>query len=280
MRPSRWTCPSCGAVALTQFCPACGERRLAPADLRLREVLVQAFSALTSVDGRLLRSLRDVCLRPGELTLAYMEGRRKPYLGPLELFFLANVAFFALQSLADTRSFSTTLASHLQQQDWRGLANRLVERHLQATGRTLPVYAPVFDHRIAIYARSLIALMVVPFGLLVAALFGRRPLPALTHAIFAVHTYVFVLILLCAGSLAVAVDHLGGGPALRSTAFDHLLSALLLAACVAYLHRAVARVYPGKSLHTGLRTAVLGMAIALIFMGYRFILLPITLWTT
>jgi len=111
-------------------------------------------------------------------------------------------------------------------------------------------------------------------------LFPANPLPALTHAIFAVHTYVFVLILLCAGSLAVAVDHLVGGPALRSTAFDHVLSALLLAACVAYLHRAVARVYPDKSLHTGLRTAVLGMAIALIFMGYRFILLPITLWTT
>ncbi|MFL6593078.1 MAG: DUF3667 domain-containing protein [Luteimonas sp.] len=280
MRTLRWTCPSCGGLALTPFCPSCGERRLAPADLRLRDVLVQAFNALTSVDGRLLRSLRDVCLRPGELTLAYLEGRRKPYLGPLELFFLANVVFFALQSLADTRSFSTTLASHLQQQDWRGFASVLVERHLQATHRSLSAYAPVFDRRIAVYARSLIVLMVVPFALLVAALFGRRPVPALTHAIFAVHTYVFFLLLLCAGSLVVAIDRLVGGPALRSPAFDHVLSVLLLAACVAYLHRAVARVYPGKSLPTALRTALLGVAIALVFMGYRFILLPITLWTT
>ena len=280
MSAERWTCPSCATRTATPFCPTCGERRLRRRDLRLRDLLHQAFKAVTSVDGRLLRSLRALCLQPGALTLAYLQGRRKPYLGPIELFFLANVAFFALQAVAGARSFSTTLDSHLHHQDWSALANVLVTRHLQATQRTLADYAPVFDRRIAVYAKSLVILMVLPFGLLVATLFGRRPVTALTHATFAVHTYAFAMLLLCAASAVVAVDRLLGGAALQSPDFDHALSVALLAACVAYLYFAVARVYPGKPSHTAMRTLVLGLAMALIFMGYRFVLLPITLWVT
>ncbi len=54
--------------------PTCGERRLGPRDLRLRTLLHQAFHELTSVDGRLVRSLREITLHPGALTLAYLQG--------------------------------------------------------------------------------------------------------------------------------------------------------------------------------------------------------------
>ena len=280
MSADRWTCPSCATRSSTPFCPACGERRLRRRDLRLRDLVRQVFNALTSVDGRLLRSLRELCLRPGALTHAYLQGRRKPYLGPIELFFLANVAFFALQAVAGARSFSTTLDSHLHHQDWSALANTLVARHLHATGQTLADYAPVFDRRIAVYAKSLVILMVLPFGLLVAALFGRRPVPALTHAAFAVHAYAFLLLLLCAASVVVAIDRWSGGVALQSPSFDHVLSTALLAACMGYLYPALARVYPSRPWRTMLCTLALGLAIALIFMGYRFVLLPITLWMT
>jgi len=280
MRRVRWTCPSCATVVATAYCPTCGERRLGPRDLRLRTLLHQAFHELTSVDGRLVRSLREVTLHPGALTLAYLQGRRRPFLGPLQLFFLANVVFFALQAVSGVRSFSTTLDSHLHHQDWSAVANVLVAQHLRASGQTIAEYAPVFDRTIALYAKSLIVLMVVPFALLVALLFGRRPLPTLVHATFALHTYVFLLMLLCVASIAAGVDRLVGGPALQSPAFDHTLSAVALLACAFYLHLAIARVYPGKWTWTALQALVLTLALALIFMGYRFVLLPITLWMT
>jgi len=280
MRRVWWTCPSCATVVATDYCPTCGERRLGPRDLRLRTLLHQAFHELTSVDGRLVRSLREITLHPGALTLAYLQGRRRPFLGPLQLFFLANVAFFALQAMSGVRSFSTTLDSHLHHQDWSAFANVLVARHLRASGQTITEFAPVFDRTIGLYAKSLIVLMVVPFALLVALLFRRRPLPPLAHATFAVHTYVFVLMLLCAASLAAGIDRLVGGPALQSPTFDHTLSVVALAACGLYLYLAIRRVYPGKRAWTTLQALMLTLALALIFMAYRFMLLPITLWLT
>lgn len=280
MTTQRWTCPSCATVVATAHCPACGERRLGPRDLLLRNLLHQVFHELTSVDGRLVRSLREIALRPGALTLAYLQGRRRPFLGPLQLFFLANIAFFALQAMSGVRSFSTTLDSHLHHQDWSALANVLVARHLRVSGQTVAEYAPVFDRTIGLYAKSLIVLMVVPFALLVALLFGRRPMPLLAHATFAVHIYVFLLMLLCVASLAAGIDRLVGGPALQSPAFDHTLSLVALAACALYLHLAIARVYPGRRVWTALQALMLTLALALIFMGYRFVLLPITLWLT
>lgn len=280
MTTQPWTCPSCATVVATAYCPQCGERRLGPRDLRLRALLHQAFHALTSVDGRLVRSLREITLHPGALTLAYLQGRRRQFLGPLQLFFLANVAFFALQAVSGVRSFSTTLDSHLHHQDWSAVAGVLVARHLRASGQTLAEYAPVFDRAIGLYAKSLIVLMVVPFAMLVALLFRQRPLPPMAHATFAVHTYVFLLMLLCLASLAAGIDRLVGGPALQSPVFDHTLSVVALTACALHLHVAIDRVYPGKRAWTALRALVLTTALALIFMGYRFALLPITLWMT
>ena len=122
--------------------------------------------------------------------------------------------------------------------------------------------------------------MVAPFALLVALPFGRRPLPPLVHATFAVHAHVFLLMLLCVASLAAGIDRLVSGPALQSPAFDHTLSVVALLACTLYLHLSIARVYPGRRAWTALQALVLTVALALIFMGYRFVLLPITPWMT
>jgi hypothetical protein len=68
--PQPWTCPTCSDVTTTHYCPRCGERRLAAHELTLRGLGAQIFNALTSVDGKLIRSV--ICLfgRPGYLTVA------------------------------------------------------------------------------------------------------------------------------------------------------------------------------------------------------------------
>src|SRR6185436_12201561 len=96
--PPRWSCPACGAAATHRYCAACGERRLAKADLSVLALLSQVAESIIDVDGRVFRTFWALVLRPGELTLAYAEGRRKPYIAPFQLFLIANVAFFFLQS--------------------------------------------------------------------------------------------------------------------------------------------------------------------------------------
>jgi hypothetical protein len=56
-------------------------------------------------------------MRPGNLTVGYLEGKRNAYTMPLQLFLAANILFFAMQSLTGAKIFSTSLNSHLNNQD-------------------------------------------------------------------------------------------------------------------------------------------------------------------
>jgi hypothetical protein len=130
------------------------------------------MKTIAGVDGRLLRSLRALLLHPGSLTLAYGEGRRKPFIGPFQLFLLANVVFFAVQSLTHTRVFSSSLDSHLHHQDWSALAQELVGHRLAAANTTLDRFAPLFDRAVVLHAKSLVIAMAVPFALLLPVVFS------------------------------------------------------------------------------------------------------------
>jgi hypothetical protein len=73
--------------------------------------------ALTSIDARAACSAWTLLRHPGRLTLAWTSGVRKPYVAPFQLFLIANVVFFPLQSLTGQDVFSSSLASHLHHQD-------------------------------------------------------------------------------------------------------------------------------------------------------------------
>ena len=193
---ARATCPTCNEVLAASYCPECGERALHPHDLTLRGLLKQVVQTFTSVDGPLLRSFRCLVTRPGVLTVAYLRGQRKPYTLPLQLFLVANVLFFAMQSFTGAKLFSTPLNQHLQSDIWGDVAQQLVGRRLEMRQTSMDLYAPVFDHAVEVNAKSLIAVMVLPFALLPAVVFYRSRRPFVAHIVFSLHFYTFLLLLL------------------------------------------------------------------------------------
>ena len=275
---TRWTCPTCMQLVQSPFCPRCGERPLAGNALSLRGVAAKIVHATTSIDGKVLRSFRQLLLRPGDLSLAYVEGRRMPYVAPFQLFLLANAFFFAMQSLTGTNIFSSTLESHLHHQDWSDFAQTLVARRLQALHTTLDLYAPIFDRAVVLYAKSLIILMVLPFALLLPLVFAASRRPFMTHLVFAVHLYTFLLLLFSLALLAAKAEALLGGAGLASPRVDNALSVINLLACAAYLYAASKPVYaPGRTMRV-VATIVLAVLAGAIVIGYRFVLLLITLY--
>jgi hypothetical protein len=251
-----------------------------PEELTLGGVLRQFFGAVSSVDGRVIRSLRTVLTRPGALTVAYVAGPRKPYLGPFQLFLLANVVFVALQSIFGMNVFSSTLESHLHQQDWSDLAQRLTAQHVASAQTTLEAYAPVFNRRVAFLAKTLVITMAIPFTLLLPVLFFRKRRSFGVHAIFAVHAYSFLLLLFCAALIVAAIDVLCGGRGLDSPRFDHVVSPLNLIACVVYLYVAIGAVYGTRGAVRIVTALTLGCAVGAIVLGYRFVLFLLALWLT
>jgi hypothetical protein len=275
-----WTCPSCETFVATPYCPSCGERPHPARDLTVRGLLEQAFEALTDIDGRVLRSLRHLIARPGELTVAFVHGRRKPYLAPIPLFLAANVLFFAMESMSGGTVFSTPLDSHLRTQPWSDAARPLIARRLDDLQTTAAAYAPRFDGAVALHARSLILLMAIAFTAWPAVVFRRRRQPFAAHVVFSLHLYAFTLLLLSAGTLVPAVPMLWGGSRSASEGLDRALSLALVAACAVYLFRAVAAVYGARGVRRALACAALTAGSVVVFLGYRFVLLLITLYTT
>jgi hypothetical protein len=274
-----WNCPSCRVTISSPYCPGCGERPLRPGELTLHGLAGQVFEAFTNIDGRVLRSFRALLSRPGLLTVAFLQGRRRPYIGPVALFLTTNVLFFASESLTGGTVFSTPLASHVDTQPWGPLAQGLVGRRMAALGTTTALFAPRFDAAIALHARSLILLMALSFAIVPWVVYRRGRHPFAAHATFALHLYAYLLLLFSVATAIPAISVIQGGLRSTSELLDHALSISLLLACALYLHVALGRVYGGTSKSRALRAVILTVAVATIVLGYRFALLLITLYT-
>jgi hypothetical protein len=272
-------CPGCGGLITDCFCSRCGERRPSDRKFSLHELVEEAADELIHFDGTLLRTVRAIFSSPGLLTVAYMRGDRARYTRPLQLFFLANLAFFILSGPLHVRLFDTPLEMHLHTTPYRALATAMIDERLAKRGTTLAVYAPRFDAAATTQARSLVIVMVPVFALLVGALNRRRGLGALQHGVFALHFYVvffafFLGIAMTTAMLAPVV----GAAALRAA--DPVLSAVTILVITAYLARAEQRVYGTSPIGGIVRGAALAVGALLVLGVYRGVLFFATFLTT
>jgi len=276
----QWTCPTCAVMLSTPFCARCGEEPIAPRDLTMRGIGEKLIHAVTSIDARTARSAWKLLRHPGELTLAWTRGVRKPYVAPFQLFLVANVLFFALQWMTSENVFSSSLDSHLHHQDWSDLAQSRLARRLADTQTSLEQYAPVFDRAVVLNAKSLILLMALPFALLLPMAFLRARRPFMVHVAFSLHLYTFLLLLFCVALLAAKLSALLGLGGLDSPMVDDVLSVANLAACALYIYLAIAPVYGAAGPLRTTKAILLAIAVAAIVIGYRFVLFFITLYAT
>lgn len=278
MTTTAWTCPSCKTSVSTPFCAQCGERPILPQDFTLRGVFDRLLHALTSIDGRVLRTFWRLLRHPGTLTVAYMQGVRKPYASPFQLFLLANVLFFAVQSFTRINIFGSSLESHLLHQDWSPLASSLLQRHLEKTHNTLALYEPIFNRAVVLNAKSLVILMALPFTIVLGLLEFRSRRPLMNHLAFSLHLYAFLMLLFSFAVLLARVHMWTGGAGLDSPRVDNVLSVFNFAAGVAYLYAALGPAYGTRGPARFVKALVLAITVAAIVLGYRFALFLITLY--
>lgn len=93
--PPHVHCPSCLASASGKFCAACGEA-LHPHAPSAGEFAHEFIGHYVALEGKLLQTLKLLLFRPGALTLAFMRGRRLPYIAPLRLYLTLSLIMFAM----------------------------------------------------------------------------------------------------------------------------------------------------------------------------------------
>lgn len=273
-----WRCPSCASTVSTAYCPDCGERPLDPRYLTFRGLIAQFARFLIHLDHRIVNSFRCMIMQPGQLTVAFERGQRQGYLGPFKLFVLANLVFFALQSTTDLRVFSTELGRQISGEEGTDAGRALVHQYLDDRNLSLELYEPIYDQAVAMHARSLIGLMVLPFALFLPLIFWRNKKPFAVHVVFSVHFFAFVLLLYSLPAAGMAIAAIVTKQAHWSQTTDNILTVAILISLGGFLFSAIQRVYQAHGVSRGVQTLLLTVAYILCFLGYRFVLVPITLY--
>ena len=101
-------CANCNEPLLGPYCAVCGQAR----DTHRRSVhhlIADLVADLVSFDSRILRTARALLLKPGELALAYREGRTQPYVPSVRLYLFVSLIFFLVLSAAHIAIFQFSL---------------------------------------------------------------------------------------------------------------------------------------------------------------------------
>lgn len=88
------TCANCGNELSGRFCQVCGQRE-EPRVPTLLSIASEATNAFLGLESKLWRTIALLLFRPGQLTVAYLSGKRQKYTSPLRLYLLFSIAAFA-----------------------------------------------------------------------------------------------------------------------------------------------------------------------------------------
>jgi hypothetical protein len=276
-----WVCPTCARQSTSRFCGACGERRRTPHDLTLAALLGEWLESLTNTDGRVFRTFATLLRRPGELTAAYLRGERNRYVGPIQVFLIANVVFFFVQAAVGFHSLSNNLDSHMHDQRYSGWLGPWVESVLAERGTTVAEYAPVFDNAVSVNAKALAVIMVPLFALLAWLLSPLRGRHAVAHFVFGLHFGAFFLLWLGTGiplvgiPIGFALESLGAG----SYADGIVAWTVLIPVWTWYTCAAFGRVYGGPVWARALKAVVFAVLLIGAVRVYRLIVFFVTFYT-
>lgn len=184
-------CPSCGTPIADRFCPACGEKALGPHDLTLGHYLHELVHGFTHADGKLWNSLRATTLRPGELSLAYMQGRRTAYMRPVPLFLVLNLIYFLFPAF---ETFNTGLHSQLNFQPYSAWAMERMDRIIAAANATPERFELLYSLKSASNAKLMLIVMVFLLAPIIGLVNWKRPPQAAGHVTFAFELMIFNLL--------------------------------------------------------------------------------------
>ncbi|MGH6870958.1 MAG: DUF3667 domain-containing protein [Rhizomicrobium sp.] len=91
-------CPNCNAPMIGAYCAVCGQER----DTHRRSVwslLGDLFEDIISFDSRILKTGMALMAEPGEIAIAFREGRPHRYVPALRLYFFVSLIFFVILNI-------------------------------------------------------------------------------------------------------------------------------------------------------------------------------------
>ena len=182
-------CSNFGHPQVAVFCARCGEKQPGHHDLKVMHLLHDLVHELVHVDGKLFRTLRELILRPGQLTREYFAGQKQRSIPPLRLF----LTLFALQFVAYTAYKPAAVYSvgTMKRFDTGGSLTKLLDRKAAKRHITREALAEQVDHHWRSNLSMLQLVNIVGIALVLKLLYLRRKRALAEHLVFAAHYLCF-----------------------------------------------------------------------------------------
>ena len=225
-------CLNCNAVVENRFCSVCGQENIEPAE-GVGHFVFHFFNDITHFDSKFFSTLKKLLFSPGALSAAYRLGQRVNFLNPIRMYLFSSFLFFLVffasvnfsnitkQELPKTKAESKKRPDK-KKDDFRlsEYENPIVYDSLLKTGTLehgwlrqrferkkmlisekykgdqvsfLKVMADVFMHSFP--QMLFVSLPLFAFGLQLLYL-RRKEYYYVSHAIFTIHYYIFILTVL------------------------------------------------------------------------------------
>ena len=257
-------CRNCGALLQGRFCAICGQEDR-PLDPSIREVLGEVAREISTLDGRILRSVRRLFLSPGFLTTEHFEGRRVAWVSPVRLYLIFSVCYFAITSFTGALPLNVNFG-------FKGDNDEETRQAIQKLGfSTEEEMQRVINQTLAAWTPRAMFLLVPVFAWLVSRARRRSGRKYPHHVIFACHVFA---VWFGAQSVAAAAGYLAGN---TTVAFSFGVGSLLYA--FIYMVLALRAVYGGtlrRALaHTVVVLALYWVATTVVTVA---IILPVLFW--
>lgn len=284
-----WACITCGRVASEHFCAHCGEKRRDDHDFSLRHVLAEAAEAFFHVDSKIFLTLKTLMTTPGKLTVEFFHGRRKPYMSPLQTFFVCNLIFFVLQPLTGLEILAPSLRTYENNDRFKSIAIRMVDQrlahdHLSRTNdQQFNDFSVRFYRNAHLQAKSMIFVLAPLLAVIMAVLNLRKRRYFSEHLIFALHAYAWWLLWLLAILVIAALSFVlsrFSGHQLSLHYLDLIATSLEFGGLGLYLFFAGRRFYHDQPISAAAKGLALAFCSYGLFELYRLLLFFTALYST
>ncbi len=251
--------------------------------------MAEAAEAFFHVDSKIFLTLKLLVTSPGQLTTEFFLGRRKPYMSPLQTFFVCNLIFFVLQPLTGLEILAPPLRIFESNVFLRSTATRLIDQRLAKLhlSRSNPEQFKEFTERFArvahLQAKSLILALALMLAVIVATLNFRKRRYFSEHLIFSLHAYAWWLLWLLAILIIMSLALVGSrmaGHQVGMYAIDYIATLLEFGGLGAYLFLASRSFYQDKLIPGLIKGVVLTICGYGLFFVYRLFLFFTVLYST
>jgi hypothetical protein len=265
-----YTCPSCGNNIAAKFCGYCGEKKVDHHDFSMKHLAEESIEGLTHFDNKFFRSLKLLITKPGLLSKYHFEGKRVPYMKPLQLFIVCNVIFFFL--LGKQNVFSLNFYNYKNFTPYTHMGTEAAIA-AKATGKiSVDDLGIRFNTMMSSQSKTFLIIFIPFIAIWLALFFINKRKYFAEHLVFATHYFTFLMLYYIASRYLVELPFSWFSKDNYNSTFDLITTFVSLLILSVYFAKAAKRFYATSTLQTVLSGIYIALVFTLGIYAYRMFL--------